>query len=703
MLPVEVNPNRFAERRRRRRRAIARRRALFAGVVSAAIVGIAAWWVLAGSEAPAGRQPVGASVPESHGLPSTASAPAPRTTLSEQRTGGLRSALQDAAATAVGGRVALLGGLNAADASTDAVQVATASRAAVVGRLPVALHDAAAISIGGEVYLLGGGDGTAQLDAIRRVDLATGTTHLAGRLPAPNSDLAAVTVGDTVYAVGGYTGSRWLDTIVAWRPGGSAHVVARLPHALRYPAVAAVDGRVVIAGGSTPQGADSAVMVFDPHGTDVRTIGRLPAATTHAAAAALGHTVYVIGGRGASVGTPSDRIVAVELATRRVRPAGRLLSPRSDLAAVTVGERVVLFGGRGLHGTTSGISTLRPAVPVPATTGGSAVNVYAHDGPNMLSPTVQHVPLRIYVPNSKSNTVDVIDPRTGRVVGHFAVGAQPQHVTPSWDLKTLYVLNDQGNSVTPIDPRTARVGRPIPVDDPYNMYFTPDGRFAIVVAERNARLDFRDPHTMQLRHSLSVPCRGVDHMDFTADGRTLLASCEFSGQALVVDVASQRVTGTITLGGGRAMPQDVKLAPDGAVFYVADMMRGGLYLVDAKSFRPIGFLPTGRGAHGLYPSRDARVMYISNRDEGSISIVNFARRAVVGKWRLPGRGSPDMGGVSPDGRTLWLSGRYDGVVYAIDTRTGRLRARIRVGSGPHGLSVWPQPGRYSLGHTGILR
>ncbi len=62
-----------------------------------------------------------------------------------------------------------------------------------------------------------------------------------------------------------------------------------------------------------------------------------------------------------------------------------------------------------------------------------------------------------------------------------------------------------------------------------------------------------------------------------------------------------------------------------------------------------------------------------------------------------------MGGVSADGKVLWLSGRYDSEVYAIDTDDGHLLARIPVGQGPHGLCVYPQPGRYSLGHTGILR
>ena len=308
----------------------------------------------------------------------------------------------------------------------------------------------------------------------------------------------------------------------------------------------------------------------------------------------------------------------------------------------------------------------------------------------------------MYVPNSQSNTVDVISQRTFKVIKRFPVGALPQHVTPSWDLRTLYVTNDEGNSLTPIDPRTARPGAPIPVLDPYNMYFTADGRWAIIVAEAHRELDFRDAHTMALHHALATPqCAGVDHMDFTADGRYALVSCEFAGRAIVVDLDTERVVKTIELGG--AMPQDVKLSPDGRTFYIADMATGGVWLIDAATMAVIRFQPTGAGAHGLYPSRDAKLLYVSNRGEGTISVLSFATRRPVAKWHLPGGGSPDMGGVSADGKVLWLSGRYNAEVYAISTATGRLIRRIPVGLGPHGLCVWPQPGRYSIGHTGIMR
>ena len=355
---------------------------------------------------------------------------------------------------------------------------------------------------------------------------------------------------------------------------------------------------------------------------------------------------------------------------------------------------------------TGGAPARSDAVSTGALSGMPAVldphDVYAATRPGRLSPVVRRFPALVYVPNSGDGTVEVIDPRTFRRVRRFRVGRLPQHVTPSWDLRTLWVGNNQGNSLTAIDPATGRPGRTVAVADPYNLYFTPDGRRAIVVAERLRRLDFRDPHTMRLRHSLSVPCFGVDHLDFSADGRSLLASCEFSGHLVRVDVAGERVTGALRLRPG-AVPQDVKLAPDGRVWYVADMASGGVWIVDATRPRVVGFVPTGKGAHGLYVSRDSHVLYVSNRGQGSISVVSFATRKVVATWRLPGGGSPDMGGVSADGRVLWLAARYHGEVYAIDTASGRLLARVTVGKGPHGLCLYPQPGRYSLGHTGVFR
>ncbi|MDR7481560.1 MAG: YncE family protein [Armatimonadota bacterium] len=337
-------------------------------------------------------------------------------------------------------------------------------------------------------------------------------------------------------------------------------------------------------------------------------------------------------------------------------------------------------------------------------------NVYREAGAGRLRAALAGLPARVYVPNSLSDTVSVIDPATFRTIAQVRVGKSPQHVVPSYDLHTLWVNNNGSNTLTPIDPVTGQGGRPVPVDDPYNLYFTPDGAFAMIVAEARHRLDFRHPQTMALEASVPVPCPGANHLDFSADGRFLLLTCEFAGRLVKLDTVSHRLLGVLELGG---MPQDVRLSPDGRLFVVADMVGGGVHLVKGEPLRAVGFLATGTGAHGVYPSRDGRFLYVANRGwttvtggrrgPGSVAVVDPVARRVVALWPVPGGGSPDMGNVSADGRQLWLSGRYDGEVYAFDTDTGRLLARIPVGAGPHGLTYWPQPGRYSLGHTGNMR
>lgn len=359
-------------------------------------------------------------------------------------------------------------------------------------------------------------------------------------------------------------------------------------------------------------------------------------------------------------------------------------------------------GGSHAAKTSKRDATTTPTAVTPASSTPTTMpfngDVYAFTRAGMMSPAVAGVPTRVYVPNSEAATVDVIDPTTYKVIEHFATGALPQHVTPSWDLRTLYVDNDRGNSLTPIDPRTGAPGTPIPVDDPYNLYFTPDGSMAIVVAERLHRLDFRDPHTWRLVKSVHIDPAGADHLDFTADGSQLVVSCEFSGWLERVDVQRMEITGSLRVGG---QPIDVKLSPDGRVMYVANQSRGGVSVIDPVAMREVAFIPTGSGAHGLYPSRDGKLLYVTNRAAGSVSVVSFATRTVVATWHIGG--SPDMGGVTADGKQLWLSGRYNRSVYVIDTATGKLLHTIPVGNGPHGLDVFPQPGRYSLGHTGNYR
>jgi YVTN family beta-propeller protein len=394
------------------------------------------------------------------------------------------------------------------------------------------------------------------------------------------------------------------------------------------------------------------------------------------------------------------RVTAAVLITAMTGLVGLAACTARSQTPPTAATRSAASGGSASASASTAAGRLLPGMPPPL----QADDLYAADRPNALADAVKQDLYRVYVPNNGGDSLTVIDPVTYQVLSTTRVPHSPEHVVPSWDLRTLYVNSDTGgDALTPIDPLTGKIGRPIPVDDPYNLYFTPDGKYAMVMAEARKQIVFRDPHTLQVVNTLPVNCAGVNHADFSPDGRYFIASCEFSGDLLKVDTEKQQVIGQLHLPGRHPMPQDVKISPNGRTWYIADMDSGGLWVLDGDAFTTPILLPTGAGAHGLYVSRDSRYLYISNRGEGSVSLLEFATGKLVAKWRIPGGGSPDMGGLSPDGKVLWLSGRYHNEVYVIDTTDGHLITRIKTGANPHGLCVWPQPGRYSLGHTGILR
>ena len=217
---------------------------------------------------------------------------------------------------------------------------------------------------------------------------------------------------------------------------------------------------------------------------------------------------------------------------------------------------------------------------------------------------------------------------------------------------------------------------------------------------------------MAMKYSIDTPqCGGINHADFSADGRYAIFTCEYAGSLAKIDLIEKKVVGYLKLSKG-GMPQDARISPDGKVFYIADMKAEGVFIIDGEKFTEIGHIKTGLGAHGLYPSRDGTKLYVANRGvarvygppkgKGSVSVIDFATRKVEATWVIPGGGSPDMGNVSIDGKQLWLSGRYDNEIYVFDTAKGSVK-KIPVKTEPHGLTVWPQPGRYSLGHTGNMR
>jgi YVTN family beta-propeller protein len=331
--------------------------------------------------------------------------------------------------------------------------------------------------------------------------------------------------------------------------------------------------------------------------------------------------------------------------------------------------------------------------PTPAPT-----NVWAATASNAIPASVADLPPRVYVPHELGGDVVVIDPLSMQIIDRYWVGRTPHHVAPAYDFSQLYVNVMDSNYLTVIDPRTGRPTGTLPAAVPYNLYFTPDGTKAVVAAERFNRLDFHDISTWEVIARVPIPGSGVDHMDFSADGSYLLVSCEFGGQVVKVGTNPPRVLGVFR--GGR-LPIDVKLNPEGTHFFVADQGRHGVMVIEPESLTEVKLIPTGAGAHGLAIARDTRALYVTNRLAGTMSEIDMSAWGVARTWYIGG--SPDMVQVTPDGQQIWTSARNHGHVIVVDSNNGGVIARIPTGAAPHGLTYFPQPGRFSIGHNGVYR
>ncbi len=451
-------------------------------------------------------------------------------------------------------------------------------------------------------------------------------------------------------------------------------------------------------GGSLPTGiASRAVLAFEREPVGCKVIATLPEPTTHAAAAALGRTVFVFGGRGSALGTPSGRIIAVDLPSGRIRPGGRLPAPLSDLAAVTFGRRVLRRRRprRARHRRKPdrarpaqwSVPPLRPRQPS-RTQGSRCVRGPGPSG-RLRTGAAGTCASVVYVPNSQRGTVDVIDPPNVSDSRAPSTSASfPQHVVPSWDLRTLYVTNDLGNKPDRDRSRSGRRGRTIPVEDPYNMYFTPAAATQSSFAGTPRAPGFRDAHTFHLHHSLPVPCRGRRPRRLFADGAYLLASCEFSASSSRSTSPTNAPCSTRSSFQGAARPR-TSSSPLTAGVLRRRLLDGGVWEIDGDGLRVLWVHCTGAGAHGLYVSRDEPVP-LRDEPERRVDLRDQLPRRPCRRCLEDPGAAPRHGQRLGRRKVLWLSGRYNAEVYAISTVDGRLIARSRVGRGPHGLCVWPQ-------------
>jgi YVTN family beta-propeller protein len=287
----------------------------------------------------------------------------------------------------------------------------------------------------------------------------------------------------------------------------------------------------------------------------------------------------------------------------------------------------------------------------------------------------------VVILNSDDDTLSVIDTSTYKEISRVHIGRAPHHLILTPDRQVLIIAMSEGNELVFIDRTTGMVKRRLEVSDPYQLGFSPDGKWFVAASLRLDRIDIYDGSTFQLVHRLPAATT-PSHMGFSPDSRTAYVSLQGSDNLTAIDLASGNVGWTVPVG---PQPAGVWTLPSGKVLVA---LTGSDYVaeVDPHDGSTIRRIRTGRGAHNFQISLDGRTLFVSNRVAGTISLLDPNTLDVTGTINAPG--GPDDMVLSNDGGELWVTRRWRASVNVIELGSGALKATIPVGRSPHGIFLY---------------
>jgi YVTN family beta-propeller protein len=283
--------------------------------------------------------------------------------------------------------------------------------------------------------------------------------------------------------------------------------------------------------------------------------------------------------------------------------------------------------------------------------------------------------------NSDDDSLSVIDGDTYKETSRVHIGRAPHHLMLTPDQHYLIIARSEGNELVFIDRATGAIAKRVEVSDPYQIGFSPDGKWFVSNSLRLDRIDIFDAATFELKHRLPAATM-PSHIAFSTDSKSVFVSLQGTEKVIGIDLASGATEWTTVVG---RQPAGMWTDKAGNIL-VAVMGSDYVAELDPKTGSVLRHIVTGRGAHNFQASPDGKQLYVSNRVAGSVSVLDPDTLAVTGVIQAPG--GPDDMMFSPDGSQLWVTGRWRASVDVIEAASGALKATIPVGRSPHGIFLY---------------
>lgn len=297
------------------------------------------------------------------------------------------------------------------------------------------------------------------------------------------------------------------------------------------------------------------------------------------------------------------------------------------------------------------------------------------------------MPKTAIVLNSGAASVSLIDMAARKVTKTFPIGKEPHHLMITPDQKVVLVANAAGNDVVLLDSSTGEMIRRVPnVIDPYHIGYSPDKKWFVAAGNRLDRVDIYSVrgNELVLMKVLKLP-KTPSHITFTSNSKTAFVSLQDSNELVAIDLESQTELWRMPTGN---LPAGVWMTPGDKYILIGLTGSDSVQVIDWRNRREVKLIQTGKGAHNFRPLGDRKHVFLTNRVDSTISLIDMDKlEKVADITGLPS--GPDCMDVTPDKKKLWVTFRFSKKVGVIDIASRKLLTTIPVEKSPHGIFFTP--------------
>jgi YVTN family beta-propeller protein len=300
----------------------------------------------------------------------------------------------------------------------------------------------------------------------------------------------------------------------------------------------------------------------------------------------------------------------------------------------------------------------------------------------------------LFITNTKSNSISIIDTSTFEVTGTIALGpGKPNRVVFEPNGRTAWVVYDKSHDLGVVDAEGRRLARRMKIGgNPYNLAVSADNRYLYVLDwssdTSNDEVIAYDLTTQKIDWRLEVSTWPA-HSVFSRDGKLLYVSGETAGDVTVVDLASRTAVARLVHGGGDAM--GLALTGDGRTLYAGAGENKSVLKIDTATNKQVASIAVPGVVHETTLTLDGKFLYVTLRKANKVVVIGTADDKIVKV--IDSRGYPDLVTMEPGGRYAFVTNRYADAVSVIDVTTHREVRRIPVGKAPHGMALRPEETR----------